>query len=115
MNKTEIEKALENATPEQILSLVTAMKRLALLCANVELKKALCRRLEKRLEAIECMPVSVRKSIQGQDSNTDSETKWPSISGRQKMLIDALEKLGICLGENIEFEKSETEALKNTT
>ena len=79
MTKTEIEKALENATEEEILALVLAMERLAILLGKTEIKKQLIRKLDERLQAVEKLPLGFRKSLQGQDSDSDGKkTKWPS-------------------------------------
>lgn len=67
----DFEKALENADPQQILKLAEAMKKLALLVANKQVKKMLIRKLTQRVGVVE-------KNV-GIENSDDS--KWPSVTG----------------------------------
>lgn len=81
MDKIELEKALMDADPQQILKLVEAMKKLALLVANEQVKKMLISKLSRRLDVIERLPVGKRQGIEGQDSDSDNKKLWPSLQG----------------------------------
>ena len=77
----KIEKAVSEMTPEGLNRFADSLKTITYLLANKELKKLLIRKLANRLTAIERMPESVRKGIQGQDFDDDGDTKkWPSLT-----------------------------------
>ena len=63
---------------EEVEKFANRLLWLSKFLATVELKKALIRRFEMRLEAVEKIP-GVKKSIQGQDGDNSNEELWPSL------------------------------------
>ena len=81
----ELTKMLEQLDDRKLNQFADNLRRLALFVGKQELQKALARKIakfEKRLSAVEQwqqQPASVRKSIEGQDDESEPD-KWPSLS-----------------------------------
>ena len=72
----ELEKALAESSPEEISALIDSLRRLVLITAKTELKKALIRRFEGQAEEISERLEKVEAYTQGKPIK---KKLWPSL------------------------------------